>query len=66
VTCFTPLDDFAAEAGARRCSPNSQFRGRVPIFVPCVPTSGKAVPATPTWLHEVKDDLPPAKRTSSS
>ena len=23
---------------------------------PCLPTAGKAVPATPTWLHEVKYD----------
>jgi len=25
-------------------------------FSPCLLTSGKAVPATPDWLHEVKYD----------
>lgn len=25
-------------------------------FSPCLPTSGKAVPATPDWLHEIKYD----------
>jgi bifunctional non-homologous end joining protein LigD len=25
-------------------------------FEPCLPTSGKVVPATPVWLHEVKSD----------
>ena len=25
-------------------------------FLPCLPTSGTSVPATPTWLHEIKYD----------
>jgi len=25
-------------------------------FQPCIPSAGKAVPATPTWFHEVKYD----------
>ena len=25
-------------------------------YSPCLPTSGKTVPATPAWLHEVKYD----------
>jgi ATP-dependent DNA ligase len=25
-------------------------------YAPCLPTSGKAVPSTPAWLHEVKYD----------
>jgi bifunctional non-homologous end joining protein LigD len=25
-------------------------------FLPCVPTSGTSVPATPVWLHEIKYD----------
>jgi hypothetical protein len=25
-------------------------------YSPCLPTSGKVVPATPAWLHEVKYD----------
>jgi bifunctional non-homologous end joining protein LigD len=25
-------------------------------FLPCLPTSGTSVPATPAWLHEIKYD----------
>ena len=25
-------------------------------YSPCLPTSGKAVPSTPAWLHEIKYD----------
>ena len=25
-------------------------------YAPCLPTNGKAVPATPAWLHEIKYD----------
>jgi hypothetical protein len=26
----------------------------MPPFQPCIPTAGKAVPARPEWLHEIK------------
>jgi bifunctional non-homologous end joining protein LigD len=28
----------------------------MPLFQPCIPTAGKAVPARPDWFHEVKYD----------
>jgi ATP-dependent DNA ligase len=28
----------------------------MPPFQPCIPTAGKAVPARPEWLHEIKYD----------
>ena len=46
-----------------RLTPDSQLRARCNIlhpmrstFQPCLPTSGKTVPATSAWLHEVKYD----------
>jgi bifunctional non-homologous end joining protein LigD len=28
----------------------------MPRFQPCIPVTGKAVPARPQWLHEIKYD----------
>ena len=28
----------------------------MPLFSPCLPTAGKAVPVRPEWLHEIKYD----------
>ena len=38
------------------CGCDAYLRHMRSTFEPCIPTSGKAVPARPEWFHEIKYD----------
>src|SRR5262249_28094341 len=61
-TACAPIPRLGADRPLLSCA-DSQIPGPVAYlrptrstYSPCLPTSGKAVPATPAWLHEIKYD----------
>ena len=52
--CRLPLEQCVAELAV--CDRIAYHRAMRTRFLPCLPTRSVNVPATPTWLHEVKYD----------